>query len=77
MGRVLSTISGRPCAWAMAAIASRSATMPSGFETLSTNTARVWSSIAAAKFCGSRGSTNLACQPNCGKVWVICAIEPP
>ena len=52
MGRVLSTTSGTPWAWAMAAIASRSATMPSGFDTLSTNTARVWSSIAAAKFCG-------------------------
>ena len=38
MGRVLSTTSGTPWAWAMAAIASRSATMPSGLETLSTNT---------------------------------------
>ena len=77
LGRVLSTISGMPAACAISAIASMSETMPSGFDTLSTNSALVLDVIACLKFIGSRGSTKPTCQSNCGKVPLICAIEPP
>ena len=74
---VLSTTSGMPWAWAILAIASMSATIPSGFEALSMKSARVRSSMALAKLSGSRGSTYFTPQLNWGKVCFIWLIDPP
>ena len=45
---VLSTMSGTPAAWATAATASRSTTLPAGLPIVSQNTAQVSSSISGA-----------------------------
>ena len=74
---VLSTISGMPAACAMAAIASRSQTTPSGLEALSTKIALVFLRMAFWNCLGLVGSTKRTCQSNLGKVSLNWVIEPP
>jgi hypothetical protein len=68
-GTVLSTISGTPWRWAMAAMAAMSVTLPAGCRGLSTNTALVRASISGSKLAGLRWSANRVLMPNCGSVW--------
>ncbi|OQC20416.1 MAG: hypothetical protein BWX70_03276 [Verrucomicrobia bacterium ADurb.Bin070] len=66
---VLSTISGMPVAWAIAASASKSGTSSFGLPMVSTYSARVRSVIAAWNAAGSREFTNRTVRPNLGSVW--------
>ena len=74
---VLSTISGTPASCATAAIASMSATTPSGFDALSMKIALVRFLSAFLNCLGLVGSTKRTCQSNLGKVSLNWVIEPP
>ncbi|MNW50172.1 hypothetical protein D3C74_276170 [compost metagenome] len=68
LGNVLSTISGMPCSWAIAATASMSSTSPFGLPSVSAYNAFVLSVIAARKFSGFEESTNFTLMPSLGSV---------
>ena len=68
-GTVLSTISGTPCACAIFAKASTSATLPDGLPTVSMKIALVRSSMSLSNEAGSSPSAKRVSMPNCGSVW--------
>lgn len=66
--KVLSTINGILCSWAIFAIASISAILITGFPIVSIYKAFVFSFIALLKFSGLSQSTNVVLIPNLGRV---------
>mmetsp|Transcript_7243 Transcript_7243/g.18421 ORF Transcript_7243/g.18421 Transcript_7243/m.18421 type:complete len:306 (-) Transcript_7243:438-1355(-) len=70
--KVLSTMSGMPKSCATAEMASRSQISSAGLDTVSQNTARVLSLMAARKFSGFSASTNVTVMPRVGRMSLNC-----
>ncbi len=68
VGTVLSTITGTPCLWAIAAIASRSGMLPAGLPMVSQNTAAVLSSMSASSAAGLSSLAKRTSMPRLGRV---------
>ena len=69
---VESTMSGMFFSWPIAEMASRSQISRAGLDTVSQNSARVLSSMAARKFSGSSASTNFTVMPIVGRMSLNC-----
>ncbi|MNN50430.1 hypothetical protein D3C81_1650160 [compost metagenome] len=65
----MSTISGRPWAWAASARAAKSTTLPSGLPMDSQKTALVRSSVLTATASMSSASMKRTSMPYWGRVW--------
>ena len=74
---VASTTRGMPCAEAMAARASRSATTPEGLATTSVKSSLVRSVMAASKAFGWSAATKLVCTPRRRRVTSNWVTVPP
>ena len=74
---VASMISGRPRSWATSARAATSVTSPDGFATISANTQRVRSVIAARNASGSSPGTNVVSTPKRRSVTSSWVTVPP
>ncbi len=78
VGKVLSTMSGTPCAWAAFANRSMSSTVRAGLAMVSPNTARVFARKAASSSSSVQsGETKVASMPILAMVTEIRLKVPP
>ena len=77
VAKVLSTIRGMPCEWAIVATLSISVIFELGLPKVSRNRSFVFSLMAFSKFSGLLGSTNVVSTPDAGNVCANKLYVPP